>query len=223
MKLKYALAILNLFLFLSMGLTGCRKEAESVQKDGFPAGVPEEQKLQIAYDNETDLDELEELEYSGLIENLSIPYCLRSMLSVVYDIEELREEEIAGIVRYHHGKFYSAARIEGGSYLFLLYLGTDIDQNFLVDGFLVSGFADKTFFEGISKGMKQEEIIKKDPSACIALDGEYSYHRFSDRSVLQIKYTLEDKQYVVSEFEFLQDQLSVVDYLLPQDLEKILP
>lgn len=30
-------------------------------------------------------------------------------------------------------------------------------------------------------------------------------------------------QYVVSEFEFLQDQLSVVDYLLPQDLEKILP
>lgn len=105
MKLKYALAILNLFLFLSMGLTGCRKEAESVQKDGFPAAVSEEQ--HIEYDNETDLDELEELEYSGLIENLSIPYCVRSMLSVVYDIEELKEEGIAGIVRYNHGKFYA--------------------------------------------------------------------------------------------------------------------
>lgn len=225
MKLNYPITILSLSLFLFIILTGCKKEAESSYDNKPDTDISEEQELsdtKIKYDNESDISELKEQELSDLIKNLSLPYCVRKSLSAVYTMETLKPEGIGEIVRCNKGKYYSVTRIEGGRYLFLLYYGTDIEDHFLIDGFLASGFADKSFFENISKGMKQKEILDQDPSACIVQDGERSYHRFSDKSILEITYTRKNKQYIVSGFEFLEDQLSVLDYLLPEDFEKIL-
>lgn len=226
MKLNYVSIILILFLFGVIGFTGCDKKAETSQDDNSDSKLSEEQELsdtKIKYDNESDISGLKEQELSDLVKNLSLPYCERKTLSAVYTMDTLKSEGIGEIVRCNQGKYYSVTRIEGGRYLFLLYYGADAENHFLIDGFLVSGFADKSFFEDISKGMKQKEILGHDPCACLVLDGERSYHRFSDKSILEITYTKKKKHYVVSGFEFLEDQVSVLNYLLPQDLEKILP
>lgn len=195
------LIILFLLLFLPIGITGCVKD------------------IKQPYDNQTDIATLTEHELSDKIKSLNIPYQIRQGLSVVWDIEELKSDGLAQIVRFNKGKYYSVDRVKNGKYLFLLYTKNN-EQYVVVDGFLVSKLADKAFFEKITKGMRQDEIVKNDPSSYV--DEDCSIHRFKDNSILEIKYTLEDDEYIVSEFQFLENQLSVLEYLLPEDLEKIL-
>lgn len=202
----------GLFLFLSfilIGLMGCSKEV-NISKE-----------VSISYDNESDITTLRERELSDVIEALNLPYEMRTALSVVYDLEDLKSDGIVDIVRYNKDKdmFYSVTHVEGGRYLLLLYEPHKKGYH-VVDGFLVSTLANKASFENISKGMKREEIIKNDPSACVFENR--SYHRFSDKSILRIDYTLEDGQYIVSDFQYLEDQVFVLDYLLPKDSEIIL-
>lgn len=196
------------FLFLIIGMIGCGKET-NLQYDN---------KTNLQYDNKTDIAALKEQELSPEIERLNRPYEIRAALSVVYDMETLKSDGIAEIVRFNQDKFYSVTHVEDGKYLFLLYEEQNEDY-YVIDGFLVSTLADKTFFENISKGMKREEILKNDPSSCIFEN--CSYHRFSDKSMLKIEYTLEDDQYIVSEFQFIKNPVSVLDYLLPEDFDKI--
>ncbi|MGF7144656.1 hypothetical protein HNQ56_003088 [Anaerotaenia torta] len=191
-------------LFLFLGITACKKEEK------------------LLYDNRSDISAIREQEFSSKIQSLNIPYGERMLMSVVYDLESLKSDGLIDIVRYNKEKdmFYSVSHMEGGQYLFLLYEEFKGSYH-MIDGFLVSTLADKALFENISRGMKQEEIIKDDPSSCIYLN--HSYHRFSDKSMLRVDYTVENTHYIVSDFEFIENTISVLDYLLPKDLEQILP
>ena len=200
-KIYQKLIILFLLLFLPVSITGCAKD------------------IKQPYDNQTDIATLTEHKLSDKIKSLNIPYQIRQGLSVIWDIEELKSDGLAQIVRFNKGRYYSITRVENGEYLFLLYIKNN-EQYVVVDGFLVSTLADKAFFEKITKGMSKDEIVKNDPSSYV--DKNCSIHRFKDNSILEIKYTLEDDEYIVSEFQFLENQLSVLEYLLPEDLEKIL-
>ncbi len=188
--------------YLLIGLMGCRKETK------------------LQYDNKSDITTLKEQELSTDIEELNLPYEVRTALSVVYKINTLKSDGIVDLVRYNKDKFYSVTLVEDNKYLFLLYEENN-EEYHVVDGFLTSTLVDKKIFENISVGMRLEDIIEKDPSSCVFEN--YSYHRFSDKSMLRIEYVLEDNHDIVSEFYFLENpEGSVLDYLLPEDLEKIL-
>lgn len=201
MKRTYLKGISLLFvLFLAIGLTGCSKGAK------------------LQYDNKSDIEMLKEWEVLEEIERLNLPNEVRMSLSVVYDIETLKADGIVETVRYNNDKFYSVTPVEGGKYLFLLYEEKK-EGYYVIDGFLASSLVDKILFEDISKGMKREEIIKRDSSSCVFEN--YSYHRFTDKSIMKIEYELVEEEYIVSEFHFLEEPVSVLDYLISEDFEKI--
>lgn len=201
MKKNYqTFIVFFLFLFLSVNITGCNKE------------------IKQPYDNQTDIATLTEHKLSAGIKSLNVPYQIRQGMSVVWDIEKLKSDGLAQIIRFNKDKYYSVTRVKNGKYLFLLY-EKNMEQYIVVDGFLVSTFADKAFFETITKRMRQDDIVENDPSAYV--DEDLSIHRFKDNSILEIKYVLDDGVYIVSEFQYLENQLSVLDYLLPDDLEKV--
>lgn len=194
--------LLLLLMILALGSVGCNKE-----EPRFP------------YDNETDVSELPERDSPKHILSLNLPNYVRMTLSVVHDINALKADGSVGIVRYNKNKYYSITPIKSGRYLLILY-GENGDTLNHIDGFLVSTLANKDDFKDVSVGMDKEEIIKKDPSACV-LDYS-SYHRFSDKSILYIKYEKNaENQYVVSDYYYLIDPVSVLDYLLPMDFERI--
>lgn len=202
MKNKFKKFIPFLFLFLMLiGLMGCSK------------------KTNLKHNNKSDISTMKGIESPSEIEALNLPNEIQTSLSVVHDIEKLKSEGTATIVRYNNDKFYSVARVEDGKYLFLLYDENEGSYQ-VVDGFLVSNLADQSLFEDISQGMKREEILKNDPSSRVIENR--SYHRFSDKAILRVDYVLENDQYIVSEFQILENQVSVLDYLISEDLDEIL-
>ena len=126
----------------------------------------------------------------------SIPYSSQYPLTM-YDV---KETGIAESIKFNNGKYYSVTNVNGDKYLFLLYDENAGDYN-VVDGCLVSKLADKALLKKVKVGMNREEIIKKDSSAFIFSD--YSYHRLNDKSILKIRYTKNETQYIVSEISYL--------------------
>ena len=211
MKIKryklISLAIVLLAIFLFFITVGC----SSVEKG-------------ITYDNRTNIRDVKKVELTEKIEQLSVPSEIGSFMSVCYRIEDLKSEGIVDIVRFNKGRFYSVTPVEDDRYLFLLY--TDDDSHCVVDGYLASGFADKEYFKDIKIGTERDKILKKDKNAYVS--DNRSYHRFSDGTIMVISYSKkEDGRYTVSDYysysaDESKDDLyreSVVNYLLPEDLE----
>ena len=178
----------------------------------------------ITYDNRTNIRDVKKVELTEKIEQLSVPSEIGSFMSVCYRIEDLKSEGIVDIVRFNKSRFYSVTPVEDGRYLFLLY--TDDDSHCVVDGYLASGFADKKYFKDIKIGTDRDKILKKDKNAYVSDNS--SYHRFSDGTIMVISYSKkEDGRYTVSDYysysaDESKDDLyreSVVNYLLPEDLE----
>lgn len=217
-KIYQKIMVCFLFLSLLAGVTGCGKDLKQPYNTLTEQELSEEE-ARIPYDNQTDIATLTEHKLFDEIKSLNIPYRIRQGLSVIWELEELKSSGLVQIVRFNKGKYYSVTRVENGKYLFLLYTKNK-EQYIVADGYLVSKLADKAFFENIAKRMRQDDIIKNDPSSYVH-EG-LSIHRFKDNSILEIRYTLEDGVYIVSEFQYLENQLTVLDYLLPEDLEKIL-
>ncbi len=211
--------ILLFFLFLC----SCNKGTKQKNYDNLNIEILNEQDFQemsLLYNNKVDIDVLKEQKLSDLVIQLNLPYCEQMTLSKIYDIDMLISKKLVGVLRYNNGAYYSINRIEFGKYLFLLY---EISDNIasVIDGFLVSTLPDKDFFNKITIGMRKEEILSHDSSACTIFE-DCSYHRFQDKSILKIEYELVDNLYIVSNFQFLEEQESVLNYLLWKDLEKIL-
>lgn len=196
---------------LTIGLSGCgpQKEAEKISQ----------QKGTLEYDNSVDISTLKEHKFSDEINRLNCPNEIRKGMSVVDDIDSLKENGIAESIKFNNGKYYSVTNVNGDKYLFLLYDENAGDYN-VADGCLVSKLADKALFKKVKVGMNREDIIKKDSSAFIFSD--YSYHRLNDKSILKIRYTKNETQYIVSEIFYLDQPISVLDYLTEEDLSKII-
>lgn len=206
---------------------GC---SESEPKPDYDSKAADCESEILDYDNEIDAADAEAQSLTEKIRgNLAAPGSFLGSLSTCYGIEGLKSEGIVQIVRFNDGRYYSVTPVEGGRYLFLLYSdGENLcnDESFyVVDGYLTSGFADRDEFEDVEPGMSREEILLKDPNAYVSEN--FSYHRFSDKSVLEIEYDA-DKNIVLDSFCYYPEDHkgepymeSVVDYLLPQDLALI--
>ena len=174
-----------------------------------------------SYDNRADVADMEKQELTHQIQNLALPQEEQMTRSITYRMETLKSEGIVQLVRFNKGRYYSVTPMDNGGYLFLLYSDREMADPYVVDGYLVSSFPDKDDFQNISVGMNRDEIVAKDPSAYVSGNNR-SFHRFSDRSILSIEYeATEDNRYVVSAYGYLQENDSVVYYLLPQDFDLI--
>ncbi|KIR03262.1 hypothetical protein P261_02077 [Lachnospiraceae bacterium TWA4] len=174
----------------------------------------------ISYDNEQDLRLLEEKEFPSDTEWLTYPFYVNGMMSRVITLKDVKKKGLATVIRHKNDYYYSVDKIKGGKYLFLLYgqingQGNE-DDYLLEDGYLYSGFPDKSYFESIKKGMKKVEILAKDPSAVFLKDFTSSFHRFSDQTILRVEYNLRDE---VTDYEFYTDEKSVLEYLSLEDWE----
>lgn len=208
-------------ILLLLALTGCSKEPDP------PFFVP--------YDNSTPLSSLPEQDIHGCDLNAySAPSRIRLAGSLSWWLDDLYSRGVATLVRYNKGRYYSvtcvsAPQTQPRQYLFLLYERNEyeegVDRYYVADGFLVSKLPDKPFFETITPGMSRLDILENDPLAYTSSSSLgrlfHSYHRFEDKSILQITYEAGDLDYYVTESEFLENQLSVLDYLLPQDFDEI--
>lgn len=171
------------------------------------------------YNNNLDITNVQPQNVTGKIVQLALPNEIRMSMSVLYDIDTLKKEGIVDTIRYNKNRYYSVTPLENNQYLFLLY-NADGDPLYVVDGFIASTLVDKTTFQDIAAGMTQEDILKRDPSSCKF--EEYTYHRFSDKSILCIKYERSsENKYLVSEYDYIDNSESVLNFLLQQDMDKI--
>ena len=182
---------------------------------------------ELGYDNKADVAGVEEQALTEKINNLARPGIVQGAMSICYDIEELKSEKIVEVVRFNDGRYYSVTPVENGKYLFLLYgePGEDDNSPYVVDGYMTSGFADKDEFKDIRIGMSKETILTKDSNSYE--DELITCHRFEDKTVLVIEYdkdanTVSDYYYYPEDRKDDSDWESVVDYLLPEDLELLL-
>ncbi|NLB40821.1 MAG: hypothetical protein GX815_00900 [Clostridiales bacterium] len=196
-------------------IPGCNKEPKDSDDDMTNLKTP--------YDNQIDIDSLQEKEISDINVVLTYPNRIRGAMSVTWDIEHVQSVGLAQIVRYNNGRYYSVDRFTDGRYLFIVYEAKE-NQSYSMDGFLCSTLADRSQFV-VTNGMNREDVIKGDLSSFyVEAEGAASYHRFSDKSIMVVEYTGDNGKYVVSDFAYLSDEyyINVLDYLLPHDLEKIL-
>jgi hypothetical protein len=202
------------FAFITC-IPGCNKEPKDSDDDMTTLKVP--------YDNQIDIDSLQEKEISDINVVLTYPNRIRGAMSVTWDIEHVQSAGLAQIVRYNNGRYYSVDRFADGRYLFIVYEVKE-NQSYSMDGFLCSTLVDRSQFV-VTNGMKREDVIKNDPSSFyLEAEGAATYHRFSDKSIMVVEYAEVNGKYVVSDFAYLSDEyyINVLEYLLPQDLEKIL-
>lgn len=186
-------------------LVGCNKEIHSTNESI------------LDYNNDVDIATLKEHKLSKEIERLNCPNVAIMGKSAVDNINELKKNKVIDVIKYNKGKYYSVTKVEGKQYLFLLY---DNENYNMIDGCLISKLADKSLFKDIKVGMSKTEIKNKDASMLEYSD--YSYHHMNDKSLLEIKYKRKDGQDIISEFSYLDEPISVIDYLTKEDLEKIM-
>lgn len=191
-------------IFILIGMASCNTNITACPKG----------QEKILYDNEIPIPSLKvEKKILDEISNLALPYKIQGIKGVVYSLDQLQADGLISVVRFHPEKcrYYSVTPVEKGTYLLLLYSDyTESSSPYVIDGYLAAGsMPDKALFHNII-GLTKEEVRELDVSSCFF--GDYSYHRFSDGSVLEIKYC--DNQ--VSEYSYLNHP-NVLDYLLPQD------
>ena len=164
---------------------------------------------------------VEKQELTQQIWNLALPQEELMTRSITYRMDTLKSEGVVQIVRFNQDRYYSVTPMVNGEYLFLLYSNGEMEDPYVVDGYLVSSFPDKDDFKNISVGMSRDDIVAKAPSAYVSGNSR-SFHRFSDKSILCIEYeATESNRYVVSAYDYLKKKDSVVYYLLPQDFDLI--
>lgn len=164
-------------------------------------------------------------EDSHLLQYSTLPYTIRMGMSYCVYFDTINKNRTFDTVRYIGNKVYTISRQADGSYMFMLFEETNISENekklMLIDGLSVHKLTDKNTFKDIQVGTLKEDVLHVDPSAYVFGD-LYSFHRFSDKSVVQIHYkTNTAGEYVVSEIIELDTEHSVLTYLLPKDFSLI--
>lgn len=160
----------------------------------------------------------------NIIRYVNLPYGTEKTFSRVIYLSSLKKAGLAGAVRYNRERYYTVDKLSDGRYMFLLLSlnGNDLptEDNLMVeDGCIVSDLMPREVFKTVQIGMRKEEILALDKNAEV---GENcSSHRFSDGSVVAIRYETMDNQEVVVEMTETDNTDSVFSCLLAKDLKEI--
>lgn len=175
-----------------------------------------------AYDNTTNISDLEAIEIDENEPLIQSPWLLQETKSFITTSHNLNKKNLIGILRYNNGKFYSVTPQKNSGYLFVLYEESVVNENnclVVVDSFICNQkLVNKNdFIKKLSINNTSQEILGFDPNTYS--DGTYSYHRFEDGSVVCIEY-INDHVSKINDID-TQESNSVIKFLLPQDLELI--
>ena len=175
------------------------------------------------YDNKVSINEIAtatfDTEYTSTI---TLPF--DTSFSRIITLDKLKEMGLASVLRYNEGRYYSVDKIDENHFLFVLY---EIDDNneirlMLTDGFIVSKLIDREEFSEIDIGTNKNDVMKIDENT-YDFEDEYTYHRFSDGSVIKIKYEQDSSgEFIAKEIMEADKTQSVIYYLLDKDLEAII-
>lgn len=213
MKLKHVSLMLLLALLVLFAL-GCTNE---IQDDNVTQN-------KVSYDNSIVAQNSKQFSVDSIDKNLFYPFSTWGAMSISIDYDTLREKYEFDVIRYSNGKYYTLMRLSDGSTFFMLFYETSLNAEgsnlILIDGFRVEKLLNKEAFESIGIGSSRDSVIQLDPLSFS--EDLYSIHRFSDKSVIMIKYQIDlDDNAIVSEIIELDTENSVLSYLLPQDYELI--
>ncbi len=188
----------------------------------------ENSNLDIKYNNFVSAKKSRKIEVGKIDKNLFAAYPRRGAWSVLVGFENLQKEGVFDIVRYSKGRYYTVSRLSDGSFFFMLFEENGIGdqkQLLLTDGFRAKDLLDKDDFDVIKVGTTKEEVLKLDPyseDSESSSDDSFTIHRFTDRSVIQVEYQLdENNNPIVSEIWEDNTENSVLSYLIPKDLALI--
>lgn len=180
--------------------------------------------ISIKYNNFASVQDSISYDVELIEQSLYEPYVIKYSKSLTQKFESLQNKEIFEIVRYSEDKYYTVSKLSDGSFFFMLFEETDTYEKpntlVLADGFRAKKLIDRELFKDIQIGMSKNEVLELDPSA---YDNEsFSVHRFSNKSVITIKYQPDSNgNLIVSEIIDMDTQNSVLSYLMPQDFALI--
>lgn len=194
----------------------------------FPGcSTQERSNMDIQYNNFVSARNSRQIEVDKIDKSLFMAYSARGSLSILVGFENLKNEGVFDIVRYSKGRYYTVSRLSDGSFFFMLFQENGSDQKHLIltDGFRTKELLDKEDFDVIKVGMTKEEVLKLDPyseDSGHSFDDSSTVHRFTDRSVIQVEYQLdENNNPIVSMIWEDHTENSVLSYLIPKDLALI--
>ena len=183
-------------------------------------------KLPYEYDNNREVSTFDVLE----VEDIPDMNMIDGSLSIARTMDKMKDEGIAQVLRYNKDQFYSMTPLSDGRYLIVLFHWSDNPDNvstFVQDYYIAAKLTDRASFEeAVKVGLKLEDVIASDPNTVVEEYVDYfdgpqcsSFHRFSDKSYIGIKYVIDEKTQVktVSEIVELDATDSVITYLLPKD------
>ena len=155
-------------------------------------------------------------------DRLILPYSLQGAYSSI--VEQRDVEEIIGLeclrekgnVIYSVHKFINENGMSG--YCFISY-----DSIRVIDSWFVIKIPSKFEFEGIKVNKTTIEEIKLLDPATIIFDSDEpsSYHRFSDGTMMEIRYKDLNGVMVVKDYGISEDPSNIVKHLLPIDLSLV--
>lgn len=202
MKSFYKFSIILLIMFLMCGCSDKSKNLYEYNND--ISAVQIHQKNSILYNE---------------LKTITLPFDIS--VSRIITIQQLkRNYELANTIRYNNGKYYSIDKLDEEHYLLMLYEIKSDNELILVDGFITSKLINKDDFKKVSIGTSKEYVFEIDNNS---FDFEnYSYHRFSDSSVIRIKYVKDSNgHYLVNNIQELDSKNSVIYYLIDKDRKLI--
>ena len=204
--MKYSKKILFLFFLLAIVFSACANNNSNMFK----------------YDNKTSISEIDAVSFNeSYVATITLPF--DTFFSRVITLDELKEIGMASVLRYNEGHYYSVDKIDEDHFLFVLYEIDETDETRLIltDGFIVSKLIDREEFSKVDIGTNKNDILNIDENTLEFAD-EQTYHRFSDGSVIRIKYEQNNSgEYIVKEILEADKTQSVIYYLLDKDLQTI--
>lgn len=153
---------------------------------------------------------------------LNLPYKLQGSYSLSLTIDNVKETIGLDCLRDNKGFVYSVHRFTNNDnqpgYCFISY-----DSVRVIDSWFVVKIPDKSKFKVIKSNKTTLSDIKLLDPATILFDGDepQSYHRFSDGTAIEIRYTKNGDTYTVKDYGFVEDPITIVKYLLPVDMQLI--
>ncbi len=179
------------------------------------------------YDNKTKADLLEKIELSDIPERLYYPWPTQGSYSSYCTLELLLSKGIVTTLRYNQGHYYSITPLSDKKYLMVLYdemsYLDDKKMLYVVDSYIAESLVERaTFEETVQIGTKMEEVRLADENGVFT--DHSSYHRFRDKSMLAIEYTM-DEDTLSKEVQVIIEcdlDKSVLTYMLPDDFTVIM-
>lgn len=182
------------------------------------------EEVTFKYDNKKKVDLLKEIELSEVSERLYQPWQVQGFFSLYWTRELLLNSGIGTTLRYNQGRYYSIDPLSDKRYLMILYdemSHRPLDDKktlYMVDSYIVSTLVDRaTFEEAVQIGTKMEEVRLADENGVF---GDcLSYHRFRDKSMLAIHYTINEDTLSKEVDQIMECEVdkSVLTYMLPDD------